>query len=354
MKNLYLFLFLTMCTLGLTAQEVTVPTTQKVLITKKTATWCPFCGEWGWTFFRNLMEDNADDAVFIAAHYSGDLANGTASAIVANFGGSSQPRFYINHTDQNVLSSLVSTKRTDIKQKVADLAAQRPVVQAGIAIGSDGQVLQLAVKTEFFQAAEGEYFLGIYVVEKEVIASQSGQGANAKHTNVLRDVLADDWYGQPLAGGSIEAGEEQLFFEEYPTDGFPDLEQLKIVTIIWKKGEGDKYEVVNVNESDDIQSELLVGTSCYCDEELGTLTVAPNPATDYVQIQLQLETALPAGGIELIDQLGRTVARLDQWSQLPSGEHSRRYDLPDNLAKGMYLLRLHGGEARWQRWIVVN
>ena len=37
-----------------------VPEVQQSLITKITATWCPSCGGWGWTFFENILADNDD------------------------------------------------------------------------------------------------------------------------------------------------------------------------------------------------------------------------------------------------------------------------------------------------------
>ena len=50
--------------LGMNAIAQTVEAKQNTLITKKTATWCSFCGTWGWDFFENLVEDAWDHVKF--------------------------------------------------------------------------------------------------------------------------------------------------------------------------------------------------------------------------------------------------------------------------------------------------
>jgi hypothetical protein len=74
MKRLIFTLFFFSAVLSVHTQNIEVPATQKSLITKRTADWCPLCGGWGWPFFRQLILDNSNKAVLIAAHYSGALS----------------------------------------------------------------------------------------------------------------------------------------------------------------------------------------------------------------------------------------------------------------------------------------
>ena len=88
-----------------------VPEVQQSLITKITATWCPNCGGWGWTFFENIYDDNADKALLIAAHYSGELQTSVSSDFADNFNISYQPFFILGNENQNVNGETVSWRR---------------------------------------------------------------------------------------------------------------------------------------------------------------------------------------------------------------------------------------------------
>ncbi|HHB79571.1 MAG TPA: hypothetical protein ENK85_10105, partial [Saprospiraceae bacterium] len=48
------------------AQAQEVPQTQSSLIIKKTASWCPPCGGWGWDLFEQLIDDNDSQAILWA------------------------------------------------------------------------------------------------------------------------------------------------------------------------------------------------------------------------------------------------------------------------------------------------
>ena len=99
MKKVLLSLVLIHFSILLMGQDITIPESQKTLITKKTADWCPFCGQWGWGLFKGMLTDNEEDALVIATHYSGDLKNDDAEAISDNFGGFYQPIFFVNGKD---------------------------------------------------------------------------------------------------------------------------------------------------------------------------------------------------------------------------------------------------------------
>ena len=109
-RNIFILLIFSVFSIVLQAQEITVPQTQRPLITKRTASWCPNCGGWGWTFFRNVMDDNNGKAVFFANHYDGIHTSPTTLALATNFGGVSQPLFFLNNTNQSVSSGSTATQ----------------------------------------------------------------------------------------------------------------------------------------------------------------------------------------------------------------------------------------------------
>ena len=68
------FTLLIACLFAMQAIAQQVAQVQRSIVTKRTADWCPNCGTYGWTYFKDAIEQNGDKAVFIAAHYSGGLA----------------------------------------------------------------------------------------------------------------------------------------------------------------------------------------------------------------------------------------------------------------------------------------
>ena len=68
-----LLLFFALSFSNIHAQDV--PEVQRTLLTKVTATWCPSCGSWGWSFFEDIIEDNTGKATFMGAHHSGNLVS---------------------------------------------------------------------------------------------------------------------------------------------------------------------------------------------------------------------------------------------------------------------------------------
>ncbi|HMP29618.1 MAG TPA: hypothetical protein PKD85_08450, partial [Saprospiraceae bacterium] len=77
--------------------EINAQSKQASLLVKKTADWCPFCGTYGWSFFRKVKEQSQDlPSIMIAMHYSGGLINTTAVDLNANFSGPGQPVFFDN------------------------------------------------------------------------------------------------------------------------------------------------------------------------------------------------------------------------------------------------------------------
>ena len=244
----------------LSAQQIEVPQQKYSLVTKRTATWCPHCGNWGWTLFENLLADNSSKALMIAAHYSGDLMNPTASAITSNFGGFGQPLFYLGNENQGVSSSNIDDKREEIKSKINDAFNSSPTAQTGMLLVNNGDQLDVYTKTRFFQNADGDYYVGVYLIEKTVMHYQSGQGQDADHKNVLRDHLTEDTFGKLISEGSISAGAESSFQVSYPLDGTYDLGNIRIATILWKK-DGGSYKVVNTNFSDNFVEDVVATTT---------------------------------------------------------------------------------------------
>ena len=99
MKNFFiLLLFL----IALQVQSQTVSTKNWTLIHERTASWCPYCGTWGWDMKDRILTEFADEEViFMAVHHSGDLTNPVAQQFGDNFGGFGQPIFFVDGVNIN-------------------------------------------------------------------------------------------------------------------------------------------------------------------------------------------------------------------------------------------------------------
>lgn len=256
-KTIIFSFTLMMGTFFTNAQTVDVPQSQIPVIVKVTATWCPTCGGWGWNFFENLYEDNREKAVVFADHYSGNYQNSTAQAIASNFNSVGQPVFFLNGNDENVTSSNQTNKRSYFANQVNQITQNSPDVQTGIEASYSGNNLKIKYSTKFFNTLSGEYYLGIYPIEKSVIGYQASRGQNADHRNVLRDELTGNPFGNLIASGEITSNSIFDGSLEMDLNGYnPD--NLEIATIIWKK-EGNKYKVINSNIDRTVEKNILSG-----------------------------------------------------------------------------------------------
>ena len=355
MKQLSLLSLILIFPLLLAAQDIEVPQTNKPLIVKYTASWCPNCGTWGWSLFRNLLEDNSEDALLVASHYSGNFQNSVSMGWYSNDNVISQPVFFLNNQNQGATSGNAANTRNDIRQKVQQANGQAPLVQAGLrAEVDDANNMTVFTKTRFFGPASGEYYLGVYLVEKEFIGIQSGQGNNALHKQMLRRSLSQSAFGEQIANGAIAAGTElentfSINSTAIQDAGIGDLASLlngnvEIATVIWQRN-GNKYVAVNTNSA----FASLV-SAVQAPASLGSFEVFPTPAGQQATIALELSSELRAARLELFSAEGKLLQTLHT-GLLPAGQHRfglERGDLP----AGIYLLRLADGKGVANRKVV--
>lgn len=247
MKKITLIIASVFFALSLYAQEVNKE--QWTIITKRSATWCPHCGGWGWDLFKDLIDDNADKNVIIwAAHFSGDLENTASSAITSELGGAGQPLFFVNSDNMGVSSSNTATKRDEINLYVDDLLNFSPFAGIGVMAEYDGTRLKVDGKAEFLvDIADGDYYLAFYVLKDHVNANQSGQSSNADHRFVLSHAVTPS-FGRAISSGSVEAG-ATFELQESADIADIDVENDEVIAILWNLRSDGKYAFFNANRS---------------------------------------------------------------------------------------------------------
>lgn len=328
---------------GLIAQQI--EQVQRSLITKRTATWCPNCGSWGWTFFHDLIQDNEQSCVFMAAHYSGALETGVAIDLTNNFGGNYQPEFFFDQDKYPVTPFTLEAYRPVFKALADSAYAATPMANCGFTPVYQNGAIEVDAKIRFFQPASGEFYFGVYLVEDHLMAYQSGQGNDADHRYVLQASFTNESFGELLVNGTVAANDE--FTKSYSLPiGDPTGYDYHIVGIIWKK-EGSKYKLVNVWSTntfgDPTQAKEISG--------LTSFSLAPNLTSGNTLLKLQLENTLPDATLEILNLEGVPVEKVYS-GFLPAGVHHFNLDL-SHYPKGQYLVKLSGKEGtKVQRLIV--
>ena len=316
----------------------TVPNRQQSLITKITASWCPNCGGWGWDFYENIYADNSNKALMIKAHYSGDLENQVAQDFAANFNVNYQPYFILGNDNQNVTPSNASSKRNSIKTMVDDIYLTSPIVNTGLIVEKNGNTLNVATKTHFFQQTQGEYYLGVYVIESGIVSFQQGIGNNAVHNNVIRASFSDNSFGELLDDGTITESSEYL--HDFSIDlGSWNIVDLEIAIIIWQKV-GDSYQYVNSSSTSEIGT---VGVTSISEDEI-SFNVLPTITNSNATIELNLKNGQSNIQLELVDPSGKRLATIFEGRAVAGVQ---TFDVNKSLVKseGLYFIVLRSGDS---------
>ena len=246
MKKLILLAFgLVLLSFGVKAQEVSKK--NWTLIHEKTADWCPFCGTWGWKMKDSILTKFANDnVIFMAVHYSGGLANSTTTEFDSNFGGLSQPVFFVDGTDIDVSSSNINQKLEETSWEL-DFKSTASVI-AGVGINArmseTEDSLWVDARVEFLEGVTGgEYYFSLYTLE-DVNHTQASLPGTPLHKQVLRKSLGPV-FGKKFHSGALAAGTEFTFSEKLGLVT-TDRKKLKVAGIIWTKVD-NKYRFFNGN-----------------------------------------------------------------------------------------------------------
>jgi len=311
---------------------------QRSLVTKRTADWCPYCGSWGWDFFKKAIEQNGDKAVYLAAHYSGGLQTQAGTDITANFGGGYQPRFFLDETDQIVTSSNGTAKLTDLSSQINTAALEAPIANCGFDNYFGNGLLTASAKIKFFQAAQGEFYLGTYLVEDNVTAYQASIGDDAVHRFLLRGSFTTESFGQLIANGDISAGQEFTQTFTMPLDEITGHD-FEVLGIIWKK-EGTTYLPINVWSTNEI-NETVSGIQNPAPEN--RLIVLPNVVTAQAHINVELKADLPMAVLEILDVNGRVLSTIYE-GPLTKQQPLIAFNRNEIGSAGLHFIRLRSEE----------
>lgn len=340
LKSLLGLLFLGLY-LSMGAQEGQIPVEelQKSLITKRTATWCPVCGKPDvWPILKRINANLHDKALGIAGHYAPTSALHRPITIdfLENLEESySQPRFYFNN---EYIGNRGTTTETRLEEKINAAFEIAPIAQSGMIItyDHDQRVLKVNGRVEFFQTATGKYFLAFYLVQKLIITQQAYVGEEAEHQNVLWDVLGEGPFGEVITYNGAKVRQSFLVEKEITLPEDLNLNNVLVASMIWKE-KGDKFGLVNIEYSDDIQIVL----DNYSHQEIESLSIQPTITSGDSQLVIDLKAALKQTEILIFNELGEMVKKVFH-GNLAKGRHQFTIQL---ASPGTYIITLSSGNS---------
>lgn len=276
------------------------------IVNKTTATWCGPCGSWGWTLFEDIITDNHANAICMGTYgdAASDLVNQTAEDFYADFcQGAGWPAFNaigINRTAYAAGGGIYpTTTQTNVKATIDSFVTTPVVASTGYTYTIVGNALNVNTTTKFWSAANGDYYVNVYLVEDGVMNVQNGQTGVVAHHEVLRGGVNGTW-GQNLVNGAITANQTFNKTFTYTIPAGWDKWKTKVVTMIWKKV-GSDYQFVNANNV----SNNPVGVNTI--EEAGNIRLYPNPATNFAILSIDVAEASDISYV-VTDFTGKSVS----------------------------------------------
>ena len=209
-----------------------VPNTKMAFLVKKTATWCGPCGGWGWNRFEDIYEDETlAPHIAVEMHASGGALGSNDAKEVGEYLDSQNgiPSFYVNCA---YFSGL-----TAIKNAINSAGEAPAAINSAFTVDViDAGKIQINLKTKVFEPVDGDFYLGVYLLEKGVQAEQSGHSnPNPVHKAVFREALSNNNMGDLMSSGTAEVGAEFDHTIYYIIDTEYKRDDLQIFLILWKK-----------------------------------------------------------------------------------------------------------------------
>ena len=238
----------------LEAPDVVLHESNKPVFFDYTSTGCPGCGSWGAPTFENLSKEYKDKIVPIAVHikYGDPMITTTSTEIAANrVGQRYTPQLWVNSTNAMVLagSSINGTATLqNIRTQLDQYIAEDVQIAVGVSSASDEEQVKVNFKHQAKTNLEGEYYVGIYLMENKIFAPQSSSASNpTEHNYVIRASKASS-FGTKISAEHLETDAVFEASHTFQIEESWQKENLFATIIVWKK-EGDRYVVINANNN---------------------------------------------------------------------------------------------------------
>ena len=214
---------------------------RKSMIMKFTATWCVNCPRMS-DAIKSVKEENPGRVVDIAVHYIDDMAVEDGKRYLEHFNVSAIPVAVVNLDKSTQTSVASSTLLSNSLNKVVP----ENMPTCGLKIVSSKENGNLAVNVESKITADGNYKIGVALLEDGIVKAQTGGGAEYIHNGVLADMLQNSPMGDGL--GECKKGDVVSRKYESPLDNLKTDGNYRIVAFLLKECGNGNYLVNNITE----------------------------------------------------------------------------------------------------------
>lgn len=341
MKNLIFTLLLALGILTAQGQDIEVPQVQRAIITKHTATWCTNCGRTAWDVFEKVVAELGTNSIPLAAHRSAssDLYSITAKDFLNNMQGVVyQPEFFVNH---DKVSGSSSSLYDNIKNSVLEIESQTPDMQTGLELfipeDADGP-LKIKTRTKFYKELSGQYFLSVWLLEKEMVNYQQSRGSDAVHKQVILKSILPETFGDELFNGNASPAEDIYKDFEYELEEGETLDGKSVMVALWQFVDG-RYTYVNSNSSDMVFIESAPTSTNVIPTLVGQFEVTPYDGASQTRISLDIISDINNANIDLYNINGQKVQNIFS-GDLNAGQHQFDFSKRPNTGSGSFIISL--------------
>jgi hypothetical protein len=171
------------------------------------------------------------------------LSSSTAAAFKALYEGGNTlfyPEVYENMTRYDV-------QYTNWKKAIKNTLASPSVCSIGTKTDFFGKNLNIYIKTELNSAVDSNVNIAVYVVNKNVVASQdtslTESDPNYTHYNVLKSSVGASEFGEPCESKALGAINKKSFV--YPLSSDININDLNFVVVVFEMHSGLPKKVLN-------------------------------------------------------------------------------------------------------------
>lgn len=344
MRNVILLAF-SVVLMSLCAEAQEVSKKNWTLIHERTADWCPYCGTWGWKMKDSIFSRFANDnVIFMAVHHSGGLSNNTAMEFGNNFGGVSQPVFYVDGVDIDVSSGTIDQKLDETELEVGFKSTVGVIAGVGLdaRMSESLDSMWVDAKVEFLtDVTGGDYYFGLYLLE-DVLHQQASLPGTPLHKQVLRQSVGPV-FGDRFHTGALNQGAVFNFSKKIGlVNG--KRKDYKVVGIIWTKV-SNKYLFFNANM---VSPATPASSGDVVTADAASLTAFQNESG---QIIVRLSDSTPASNytVMVTDMAGRVV----KTREITSADGKSNISIDGNFETGIHVVTAISGSKKYSTKLMV-
>lgn len=335
MKNL--LLLIAIISFSYTAQaQVEATSDQYTILAKRSADWCPLCGGYGWNMLAGVLDRLEDERLIpFSYHYSGGLKNDASEALGDYLGGNGQPLFFLNTDDINVNSGNINAKIDEVFETTAALNSFSAFAGVGIDtyLNGAGDELTVYANVKFFASLEGEYYLGLYLIQDNYVATQAGQGNDAVHKNLLTHSFFDEAGGRLIANGAVTPTDDFNYEATLAvTDDMVSEQDMSVIGIIWNKTTNGFF-FFNAG----IDKEVSIASSTK-NVELANVTMKAFQNANQLNINITAENQINKASLQVVNMNGQVVYSNNTLNTIDA-EYNTNIDI-NQWTSGTYIVQL--------------